>query len=108
MAFTIAAVLSDVELLEIGAALRELKGTKGWGVFEGVLEKFEQDVGRAGLRDRNRSRQYYEGYMDAIIEVRHAVSTLIDEAEALKASAEEEESAILVPRVGVGATVSGS
>lgn len=100
--------LDAAELLDVGAALKELKGTRGWGMFLGLLEKFEQDVGRRGLRDRERPRSYWEGFADAIVEVRQSVDTLIAEADDVRVSAESEARALLMPRVGVGASVSGS
>lgn len=107
MAIAMAASLSDDELLAVGAALKELKGTRGWKVFESLLAKFEQDVGRQGLRDTGQTRDYYLGFMDAIEAIRKANETLIDEAEALEVGIESEKRAILPPRVGVGVSVSG-
>lgn len=102
-----AAALTEDELIRIGTDLAELANTAGWGRFMELLGRFEQDVALRGLRDRNRPRSYYEGYADALGEVRGAVTYLVEEARAAADVKAKADSTYAPPRLAPS-SVSGA
>lgn len=102
-----AAVLDEDELIAIGASLSQLQGQAGWADWLSLLAKFEQDAGLRGVRDRDKPRSYYEGYLDALAEIRSATQYLIDEAKVAMEVREETDSGFVRPRLATGGSVSG-
>lgn len=69
--------LNHEQAVALGAALAELVETPGWKLFEAMLEKREQNIGRRGLRDKDQPREYYLGQLDAVTSVRKNIHDLI-------------------------------
>ncbi len=101
-----AAVLDNEELVQIGAALSKLRVHEGWDQYLALLEKFKRDTERRGLRDKSKTREYYEGYADAIDEIVAAVDYLIEEGATSAAVLRDTDASFAMPRIS--AAVSGT
>lgn len=75
---------SEQQLVQWGAALVEVSGHDGWKLLLHLLDNLELDVGRFGLRDEKRPREYWCGYQDAVVAVRAQLDLIVLRARELQ------------------------
>lgn len=66
-------------LADQAEALHELTQHRGWAILMRCLQDAEVDIGRVGLRDKSRSRDYYEGAQDMIPRLLQLVPEIIEQ-----------------------------
>ena len=95
-------LMTPEDAIRIGTALAELVMTDGWRMFEMIMRKREMDLGRFGLRDESKTRDYYLGRMDEALAVRQDIERLVQIAQQARAEMESTGRVQVRQRLGVG------
>lgn len=95
-------ILTPEDAVRLGSALADLVDTDGWRLFEMFMRKREMDLGRHGLRDETKTREYYLGRMDEAVAMTQTVDRLVTLAREARAELESEKRVQVRPRLGGG------
>ena len=94
--------LTEEDAITLGAALSDLVESEGWKLLTEILRRRENEWGRYGMRDTEKSRDYYLGRMDEAIALIHDVERVTAYAREARQRLEAENRVQVRPRLGGG------
>lgn len=94
--------LSKEDLIDLGAALAEIRGTRGFRMILRLMRERERQLAVACIDDKAERHDYWRGRVEEARSLEAVVTHLIESAQELKAADETERGIFRDVRMGGG------